>query len=67
MEADARKLGAKVQSAVSGKTDYLVCGKKTGPAKMNKANALGVQVITEAQYLDMLKNTEAVPEQIKLI
>ncbi|MEN8245235.1 MAG: BRCT domain-containing protein [Thermodesulfobacteriota bacterium] len=54
MQAAARKLGAKVQTAVSGKTDLLVCGEKVGAAKIKKAESLGVRIVSEAAYLDML-------------
>jgi len=54
MQAEARGLGARVQTAVSGKTDFLVCGQKTGAAKISKAEKLGVAILTEMEYLDML-------------
>ncbi|MBC2712634.1 MAG: DNA ligase [Desulfosarcina sp.] len=54
MQAGARALGARVQTAVSGATDYLVCGGKVGASKMNKAEKLGVAILTESQYLAML-------------
>jgi len=54
MQARARELGARVQTAVSGSTDYLVCGEKVGASKMNKAEKLGVAILTEDQYLEML-------------
>ena len=54
MQAEARALDARVQTAVSGTTDYLVCGEKVGASKMNKAAALGVAVLTESQYLDLV-------------
>src|SRR5690606_37384535 len=54
LQEQARKLGATVQSSVNGKTDYLVCGEKVGAAKTSKASALGVKVITEAEYLTLL-------------
>jgi len=54
MQAEARQLGARVQTAVSGATDYLVRGEKVGASKMNKAAALGVSILTESQYLAML-------------
>ncbi|BBO86392.1 DNA ligase [Desulfosarcina ovata subsp. sediminis] len=50
MQAAARAMGARVQTAVSGTTDYLVCGEKVGAAKMAKATRLGVSVMTEAEY-----------------
>jgi DNA ligase (NAD+) len=54
MQDQARELGARVQTAVSGKTDLLVCGEKVGVAKIKKAEALGVTIVTEAEYLGML-------------
>ena len=54
MQAEARALGAAVQTAVSGKTDYLVCGENVGAAKIDKANRLGVTVLTENQYMAMV-------------
>ncbi len=50
MQAEARQLGANVQSAVSNKTDYLVCGGKVGQSKLEKALKAGVNTITEEEY-----------------
>ncbi|KJS32615.1 MAG: DNA ligase [Desulfatitalea sp. BRH_c12] len=50
MEAEARRLGANVQSAVSRTTDYLICGEKVGAAKKSKASQLGVQMLSEEEY-----------------
>ncbi len=54
MQAQARALGANVQTAVSGKTDYLVCGTNVGAAKIAKAEKLGVTMLSEGDYLAML-------------
>ena len=54
MQAQARALGATVQTAVSGKTDYLVCGENVGTSKINTANRLGVTILTESQYMAMI-------------
>ena len=54
MQAAARKLGAKVQTTVSGKTDLLVCGEKVGAAKIKKADSLGVSIVSEAEYFELL-------------
>ncbi len=54
MEQQARKMGAQVQSAVSSKTDILVCGHKVGLAKLEKARQLGVRILSESEYLDLL-------------
>jgi len=55
MQAAARKLGAKVQSTVSGNTEYLVCGENAGQNKIAKAKNSGVQVISESEYFVMLE------------
>ena len=49
------KNGGKVLSAVSGKLDYLVAGENMGPAKKEKAEKLGVTIISEDQLEKMLK------------
>ena len=54
MQAEARALGAVVQTAVSGNSDYLVCGENVGAKKIAKARELGLTVLTEAEYLDMI-------------
>ena len=54
MQAEARALGGKVQTVVSSSTDYLVCGERVGASKINKANRLGVTILTESQYMTMV-------------
>ncbi|MFM7211858.1 MAG: BRCT domain-containing protein, partial [Actinomycetota bacterium] len=51
--------GGKNGSGVTGKTDYLVAGKDCGPSKLEKATKLGVEVISEAQFLELIRHTSA--------
>ena len=49
-----RKLGAKVTGSVSKKTDFVVVGESPG-SKLTKAEALGVKVLSEAEFLTLIK------------
>ena len=46
-------LGATAGSSVTRKTDYLICGEKPG-SKLAKARELGIPVLTEQEFLDMI-------------
>jgi DNA ligase (NAD+) len=56
--AQATALGADVDTSVSSHTDYLVHGVQTAhnakSTKLHKAKELGVTVLDEAAYLDMI-------------
>lgn len=54
MKAQAKKFGARVGSAITGKTDLLVCGEKVGATKLSKAESLGVTVLSESEYLSLI-------------
>jgi DNA ligase (NAD+) len=47
--------GGKVVSAISGKVDILVAGENMGPAKKDKAEKLGVQIISEEEFRSMIE------------
>ncbi|MDZ7897613.1 MAG: NAD-dependent DNA ligase LigA [Arcicella sp.] len=48
--------GGKVLSGVSGKLNFLVAGSEAGPSKIEKANKLGVKIISEEEFLQMLES-----------
>jgi DNA ligase (NAD+) len=50
------KNGGRVLSAVSGKLDYLLAGDNMGPAKKEKAEKLGVTIISEKDFEKLLKS-----------
>ncbi|MCM1561283.1 MAG: NAD-dependent DNA ligase LigA, partial [Butyrivibrio sp.] len=46
-------LGATAGSSVTRKTNYLICGEKPG-SKLAKARELGIPVLTEQEFLEMI-------------
>lgn len=47
------ELGATPGSSVTKKTSYLICGEKAG-SKLTKAQSLGIPVLTEVEFLEMI-------------
>ncbi|MTE25331.1 NAD-dependent DNA ligase LigA [Winogradskyella ouciana] len=47
--------GGKVSSSISSKTSYLVAGDKMGPSKRTKAESLNIPIISEQEFLTLLK------------
>lgn len=46
--------GGKVGSGITSKTSYLVAGDKMGPSKRTKAESLGIPIISENDFMDLL-------------
>jgi DNA ligase (NAD+) len=46
--------GGKVSSSISAKTAYVVAGNNMGPSKLAKAENLGVSIISEDEFLQMI-------------
>jgi DNA ligase (NAD+) len=49
------KYGGKKTSSISKKTSYLLAGKNVGPAKMQKVEKLGINIISEDEFLNMIE------------
>lgn len=47
--------GGKNISSISGNTDYILAGENMGPAKLEKAQTLGIKIITENDFLKMIE------------
>lgn len=47
--------GGKNSGSVSGKTAYLLAGEKPGPEKIKKAESLGVEIIGEDEFRNMIE------------
>lgn len=46
--------GGKNTGSISAKTDYVLAGANMGPAKLEKAQSLGIRIISEDEFLTML-------------
>ena len=47
--------GGKVSGSISKKTSFVLAGSEMGPAKLEKANELGVKIISEDEYIKMIE------------
>ena len=47
--------GGKNVSSVSAKTSFILAGENMGPAKLEKAGKLGVQILSEEEFLAMIE------------
>jgi NAD-dependent DNA ligase len=60
----AERIGAKVAGSVSKNTDFVVAGQDAG-SKLGKATALGVTILMEREWLDMIDGKPA-PDKNKI-
>ena len=47
------KLGGKNSSSISGNTSFILAGDNMGPSKRNKAEELGIKIMSEDEFLNM--------------
>ena len=51
--------GGKNVSSISGKTTFVLAGDNMGPSKLQKAQKLGVKIVSEEEFLaSYIKETE---------
>ena len=46
--------GGKNQSGVNANTDFIVAGENMGPAKLQKAEKLGVKILSESEFIELI-------------
>ena len=54
-------LGGKNSSSISSKTDYVLAGANMGPAKLAKAEQLGITILSEADFLELIGSAAPTP------
>ena len=65
MKALVEEHGGKNLAAVSANVDFIVAGDNMGPAKRQKAEKLGIKILSEAEFMALIADTEATPEEPK--
>lgn len=63
-ERQIRENGGTVQSAVSKKTSYLLVGAEPGGSKYTKAQAIGIPLLTEAGFMELLSGEVPPPAEV---
>lgn len=56
LKASIKANGGKVVSSISAKLDYLLAGDKMGPAKLEKASQLNINIINEEEYIQLINS-----------
>ena len=47
--------GGKNVGSISGKTSFILAGENMGPSKLEKAQKLGIKIMNEEEFLELLK------------
>jgi len=56
--------GGKNVGSVSSKTSFILAGENMGPEKLKKAESLGVRLVDETTFLDMIKSVSQAEEEV---
>ena len=59
--------GGKNQSGVSSNTDFIVAGENMGPAKLQKAEKLGVNILSEEEFVALIGSDEIPKGEEKVV
>ena len=54
-KAMIEQLGGKNTGSISAKTSFVLAGDNMGPSKLQKAESLGVKILSEDEFLEMIK------------
>lgn len=65
VENELRNLGANVQKAVSGTTNYLICGDRVGARKTQAAENMKVPMLNRKDYEALRDSTREAPVVVK--
>ena len=57
--------GGVYASGVNGKLDILIAGSDAGPSKLSKAKELGIKIINESEYMNMIGQSSVVQNEIE--
>lgn len=60
------KNGGKNVSSISAKTSFILAGTDMGPSKLQKAERLGVRIVSEEDFLEMIGNVDTSQEATPL-
>ena len=54
LKLEIEKNGGKVKSSISSKTNYVIAGDNMGPSKKIKAESLGINIISEDDFIQLI-------------
>ena len=55
LKKEIEQNGGKNSGSISSKTSYVIAGENMGPEKLKKAEKLGIPIITEDDFIKMIK------------